>query len=367
MDYDKLDEVNKYVSPDLFNEINLDYNSVKIYKYLYKNGEHEYITQCKRNCFGSLLYFSMKAYENIINTDSIYQFITGNTNCIDDLAICLLSAHLKRNDLVLLLQNKGFDFSVKMYHCNDICKDHKILGHLFYLYTTDPIFNYISKINNEIIKELVINGLKYNEHFNLSNFMSSEIIQIFLDFDFLSGPKDCEQLFIKYLCQDSENIKENIVNQIISKGTSINDLMKNHLKDFIEIFDTDPDKKINLLKKYDFTHFDELLMVLCIYGNIDVLKILLLHGYELNEKCIEILIEKYDTNILKFLVDYKINLSTYNPMIDSDKLLLIDKLEELGLNKDVFNKMLFDNLYRENKSYFMTAKDLSNLSKIGKS
>uniref|UniRef100_A0A6G6AAK1 Ankyrin repeat-containing protein n=1 Tax=Borely moumouvirus TaxID=2712067 RepID=A0A6G6AAK1_9VIRU len=366
MDYDKLEETNKCFNPDLFDEINLDYDSVKIYKYLYKNGEHEYITQCKKKCFGSLLYFSMKAYESIINTDLIYSFITGNATCIDDLAICLLSVYLKRNDLVLLLQNKGFDFSAKIYHCNDICKDHKILKNILYMYTTDPVFNYISKINNEIIKELVENGLKYNEHFDLSNFMSSEIIQIFLDFDFLSKSEDCEKLFVKYLCQDSNNIKEDIVNQIISKGTSINNLMKNHLTDFIKIFETDPDKKLNLLRKYDFTNFDEFLMILSIYGDIDVLEKLLSHGYELNEKCIEILIEKYDTNVLNFLINHKINLSTYNPVISNDKLLLIDKLEELGLNKDVFNKMLFDNLYRKDKRHFMTAKDMSNLSNLSK-
>lgn len=57
MNFDKLDETCKYFNPDLFDEIKLDY---------------EYITQCKIKCFGSLLYFSMKAYESIINTDSIY-------------------------------------------------------------------------------------------------------------------------------------------------------------------------------------------------------------------------------------------------------------------------------------------------------
>ncbi|AGC01691.1 ankyrin repeat protein [Acanthamoeba polyphaga moumouvirus] len=349
MEYNKLDEINKYFNKDLFSAINLNYDSVKIYKYLYENKEYEYIDQCKNKCFRSLLYFSMRAYESIINTDSIYQFITGNANCIDDLAICLLSAHVKRNDLILLLQSKGFDFSIDIYHNNDNCfidMDNPIKNSLYQIFVKDPVFNYISRINIYVIKELIENGLKYNYRFNLSNFISNEIIQIFLDFDFFTNALGYEDLLVKYLCQNIENISDNIVNQIISKGISINNLIKNQLSYFvIEIFDYNPSEKINLLIKYDFTHFDRLLVIACIHNKFNILEILFSNGYELNEECIGILIKKHDINILNFLIKHKINLSTYYPKINNDKLFIINKLEELGLNKDIFSKIMFDNLY----------------------
>lgn len=329
---------------------NIDLSGTKIYGYLIENSLTEIIEVSKRSNPGNLLNIIVGCYdmiwENHINV--IYNFITGDSNQIEDQAICL--AALKRNDIDIIkyFVEKGFDFNIELKNGN-------------YMFYTCSIINSILEFNNmDLLKYLVenrlINDSKLSKNKYFYVYQSTDLLDLLLDNDFFDTKNDQSEVIRSYL---QKNICQNINTDILLKLTRLpHDINKIVLEDthgyiFYSVADNKNSKqeiksKLDVVISMGFNKIKELLDLLCkSHDEFCILISCILDlGYQLSTDNKYNLLVKIRPNIIDLFYEHNIDLSNCHPIEPEIISEYLNKLNNLGLDYHTICKFLMINYFK---------------------
>jgi hypothetical protein len=325
------------------------YTNTKIYKYHTLHPElsalEEIITDSLIRSNFSKNSFLRNCYTRIIDCglELIIYDIMSEPHDNDELAICKVAIDKNKLNLLDFLLTKKFDL-------NQIISDDNIHHFLDY-----DILSYAVIINNlSIVKYLVENGadpLK-NEGCALKKAYVSKTEDIFdyfinldMSYQSLCGAFDCCCNHIgRRENHDSDKLKK-----LINKGININDIsevISSHIVNFpIDMVKFLVDRGFNIDSA-------RILARACAISNDEFVDFYLEQGLQINMDCLKIIFNTMNMDMINILIKHNINLSVLEQIKDHCD--TTNKLEALGLDKDVLIGYLMNKINRNEYSFTLS-------------
>ncbi len=329
---------------------NIDLSETKIYGFLIENSLTEFVEVSKRQSPGSLLNIITNCYEMIWENhiDAIYNFITGDSNQIEDQAICLLA--LKKNDINIIkyFAEKGFDFNIELKSGNNMFYNYSIIDSILEFNDMD-LLKYL--VENRLINDSKLSRNKYSYVYQ-----STDLLDLLLDNEFFDTKNDQSEVIRSYL---QNNICQNINTDILLKFAQLpHDINKIVLEDthgyiFYSTVNNKNSKqeiksKLDVVISMGFNKIKELLDLLCKSQDefCILISCILDLGYQLSTNNKLNLLIKIRPNIIDLFDEHNIDLSNCHltePEIISKYL---NKLNNLGLDYHTICKFLMNNYFK---------------------
>lgn len=314
--------------------IKIELDNTKIIKYFKKHPDNAILADIIFDSHMECLELNMKntstfnflihCYKLLIkqNLDEIIYEIIDGSNSFDEEAIVLASIEMNQYDLLDIIFNKGFDTN-KLINVSSV-------GHFYYHGDQlDALTHAVINENLEMCKYLISKGACPFANDNLSFIRScsatnSEFFDYFMEFDV---PMDClKKIFYTCCCgADYDKMK-----RIVEKGFDLNLLDQNFFdrcyrhdfKFFQFILDNGFEIKSNTL-----------LRSACLSENARLVEFCLDYGMKPNNDIVNIVIFRFNVNIIKLFIKYNVDFSSANSQNQHNS--LIQELEDNGLDRDV--------------------------------
>ncbi|AKI79879.1 hypothetical protein QJ850_gp820 [Acanthamoeba polyphaga mimivirus] len=328
----------------------IDLSETKINRFLIENSLTEIIEVSKRNNPGSLQHIIMSCYNMIWENhiDVIYNFITGDSNQIEDQVICLLA--VKKNDINIIkfFAEKGFDFNTELESDNNSICTHSIINSILE-------FNKIDLLKY-LVENRLINDSKLSKNNYLYVYESTHLLDLLLDNEFFDTKNDQSNIIRNYL---QNNFYQNINTDILLKLTrlphDINNIVLKDTNGYI-FYGVEKDEnskqevksKLDIVMNMGFNKIKELLDLLCSSQDefCSLISCILDLGYQLSIDNKYNLLVKIRPNIIDLFYEHNIDLSNCHltePEIVGEYL---NKLNSLGLDNQTTCKFLMNKYFK---------------------